>query len=74
MKKSVIQILAEKLLGIKYYANIINARGTLHSELCCFIFKTKEEARQHKLSLMANKSYQWVETVSFRSRIKHNYK
>ncbi len=55
------------ILGNRYYANIINTRGTNRCEISCFIFHTKEEAMKHKLSLDANRSFMFVETVSFRS-------
>lgn len=57
----------DHIFGRKYYANIINTRGTNRCEISCFIFHTKEEAMKHKLSLDANRSFMFVETVSFRS-------
>lgn len=56
------------LLGRKYYANIINTRGTDKCEISCFIFRTKDEARKHRDGLATTLSYQYIETVSFRSR------
>jgi hypothetical protein len=56
------------ILGNKYYANIVNTRGTNRCEISCFIFHTKEEAMKHKFSLDANRSFMFVETISFRSR------
>lgn len=58
----------DHIFGRKYYANIINTRGTSICEISCFIFHTKEEAMKHKLSLDTNRSFMFVETVSFRSR------
>lgn len=55
------------ILGNKYYANIINTRGTNRCEISCFIFRTREEAMKHKFSLDANRSFMFVETISFRS-------
>lgn len=59
------------LLGNKYYANIINTRGTSKCEISCFIFHTKEEALKHKFSLDTTRSFMFIETVSFRSRKKY---
>lgn len=59
------------ILGNRYYANIINTRGTNRCEISCFIFHTKEEAEQHKHSLYDNRSFMFVETISFRSRKKY---
>lgn len=59
------------LLGRKYYANIINTKGTGKCEISCFIFRSRAEADKHRDALASNMSYKFVETVSFRSR--HNY-
>jgi hypothetical protein len=59
------------ILGYKYYANIINTRGTSKCEISCFIFHTKEEAMKHKLTLDTTRSFMFIETVSFRSRKKY---
>lgn len=59
------------VLGRKYYANIINTKGTGKCEISCFIFRSKEEANKHRDALATNMSYKFIETVSFRSR--HNY-
>ena len=56
------------ILGNKYYANIVNTRGTNRCEISCFIFHTKQEAERHKQSLYDNRSFMFVETISFRSR------
>ncbi len=57
----------DHIFGRKYYANIINTRGTSRCEISCFIFRTREEAMEHKLSLDKTRSFMFVETVSFRS-------
>lgn len=67
----VIQRILDLLFGQKYYANIINTRGTFKYEISCFIFRTREQAEQHRLSLADNRSFMYIETVSFRSR--HEY-
>ena len=72
MKQSVISKIVAFILGNKYYANIINTRGTNKCELCCFIFNTREQADAHRLSVDdATKSFMHVETISFRSRNKY---
>ena len=56
------------LLGRRYWANVINVRGTDKCELCCFIFRTSAEADEHRRTVDGTASFMWVETVSFRSR------
>lgn len=56
------------LFGRKYYANIINTKGTHKCEISSFIFLSKAQAEAHRRSLEDNLSYKHVETVSFRSR------
>lgn len=65
---TVLTEIAAFLFGRKYYANIVNTRGTLKCELSSFIFRTKEEADNHRAALDSNLSYRFVETISFRSR------
>ncbi len=66
--KSLLSVIVEFLLGKKYYAVIINTRGTRRCEISSIIFPTREAAEKHKNELSATASYQWVETISFRSR------
>lgn len=63
-KKTII----EAIFGRRYWANIINTRGTDKCEISCFIFRTREEAREHQYGLSGNRSFMYIETVSFRSR------
>lgn len=56
------------ILGRKYYANIIHTRGTNKCEVSSFIFLNKRDADAHRVNLENNRSYKYVETVSFRSR------
>ena len=58
----------EKLFGRRYWANVINTRGTDKCELCCFIFRTRAEADEHRRTIDGTVSFMYVETVSFRSR------
>lgn len=69
MNYSVLQAIVAFIFGHKYYANIVNTRGTDRFEVASFIFLTKEEAIRHRRSLDTTRSYQYVETVSFRSRM-----
>lgn len=71
MNTTVLTEILAFLFGRKYYANIINTRGTDRYEVCCYIFHTKEEARRHRDTLNTTASFQFIETVSFRSR--HDY-
>lgn len=56
------------IFGRRYYANIINTKGTGKCEISCFIFPCKQEAYKHRDALEDNMSYKYIETVSFRSR------
>lgn len=60
--------IAAFVLGRRYYANVVATRGTTRRELCCHIFRTREEADRHRLGLEETLSFRYVETVSFRSR------
>lgn len=68
MKESVLQAIIAFVFGHKYYANIVNTRGTDKCELTSFIFRTKEEAEKHRRQVESTMSFAYVETVSFRSR------
>ncbi len=68
MSNSVISVIIEFLIGKKYYANIINVIGTDGCQLCSFIFESPSDAEAHRREISSTRSYQWVETVSFRSR------
>lgn len=57
------------LFGRKYYANIINTKGTKRCEISSYIFLSKKDARRHRKDLENNLTYKDIETVSFRSRI-----
>lgn len=56
------------IFGRKYYATIINTRGTDKCEICSFIHRTKAEAEKHKNDIHSTMSYLYIETISFRSR------
>lgn len=59
-------------IGHKYYANIVNTRGTGITEIASFIFASQEEAGKHRAQIEKTRSFMFVETISFRSF--RNYK
>lgn len=67
METTVIKEIINFLFGKRYYANIILTRGTTDTQICSYIFKTKEEANQHKQNLQNTASFQHIETITFRS-------
>lgn len=67
-KETVLQAIVAHLFGHKYYANIINTRGTNKCEVTSFIHRSKEEAEQHRREIETTRSFIYVETISFRSR------
>lgn len=71
MNSTVLKEIIAFFFGRKYYANIINTRGTAKCEICSFIFHTKEDAEKHRRALEGTMSYTYIETISFRSR--HEY-
>lgn len=60
-----------RIFGHKYYANVINTRGTDRLELSCFIFRSKEEAEEHRRTIDGTRTFLYVETISFRSRLRY---
>lgn len=69
MNYSVLQAIAAFLFGHKYYANIVNTRGAERYEIASYIFPSKYEADQHRLRIeQQTRSFEFIETVSFRSR------
>ena len=68
MKETLLQKIIAHIFGRKYYANIINTRGTARCELTCFIFNTPEQAFKHRKVIETGMSFMHVETISFRSR------
>lgn len=66
--KTVLSAIVEFLLGKKYYANIINSVGTGNCEISSFIFDNRQDAEKHRQEINSTRSYQWVETISFRTR------
>ena len=62
------QKIVEHLLGRKYWANIVRRDGTAINELCCYIFTNEAQARTHRDNLKYNATFDYVETITFRSR------
>ena len=56
------------LFGRKYYANIINVKGTGKYEMTSYIFSNKEDAKRHEERVKTTLSFIFVETISFRSK------
>ena len=54
-----------------YYINIVNTKGTNFCQATSHIFKTKQEAEKHKEELIFNASFQFIETIKFKT--KRNY-
>ena len=68
MNETVLQAIIAHIFGHKYYVNIVNTKGTDRCETTSYIHPTREAAEQHKREIDATASFQWIETVSFRSR------
>ena len=66
-QETIIQRIIAHILGHKYYAAVINTRGTKILEISSRIFHTREAAEAYRESLACNASYMHVETISFRS-------
>lgn len=64
---SVLEKIVDFIFGHRYYANIINTRGTDKCEVCSYIFRTREQAEQHRKTIDSTLSFLYIETVSFRS-------
>ena len=64
---NLIQQIINHIFGRKYYANIVFTRGTTECHISSFIFRSREEARKHMVVLQSNLSYEYIETISFRS-------
>lgn len=67
-KETVLQSIIAHIFGHKYYANIINTRGTEKCEVSSFIHRSKEEAEKHRRDIESTRTFLYIETISFRSR------
>lgn len=63
-----IKLIIEYLFGKKYYANVVNRLGTEELMLSSYIFRTKEEAKEHRRELLHNKSFSYYCTITFRTK------
>ncbi len=68
MNTTVLKEIIAFILGRKYYANIIATKGTTRQEICSYIFATRQAAERHKRDIETTLSFQFIETISFRSR------
>ena len=68
MDSTVLKEVIAFLFGRKYYANIIATKGTTRQEICSYIFATRQAAERHKRDIETTLSFQFIETISFRSR------
>lgn len=66
-KETVFQAIIAHIFGHKYYANIINVRGTEQCEITSFIHRSKEDAEKHRRDIESTRSFLYIETISFRS-------
>lgn len=66
-KETVLQSIIAHIFGHKYYANIINTRGTDRVEMTSYIHRSREDAERHRLEIESTRSFLYVETISFRS-------
>jgi len=60
--------LLDYLFGPRYWANIVRTRGTDRVEICSYIFRTRADARAHQTTLESLRSYDYLATISFRTR------
>ena len=67
-RKTLLSLIADFLFGAKYYANIVQMRGTSRVDISSYVFSTYEEAMEHRREVEGTASYGYVETISFRSR------
>lgn len=68
ISETVIERIVAFIFGHRYYANIVRQEGTCEPMICSFIFGSMDDAERHRRELLTNRSYRYMETVSFRSR------
>lgn len=57
------------LFGKKYYAVVVGTRGTTKQDICSYIFADKKSAEKHRTEIeLNNRSFQFVDIISFRSK------
>lgn len=67
-QETVLQSIIAHIFGHKYYANIVNTRGTDRCEISSFIHRSREAAERHRLEIESTRTFLHIETISFRSR------
>lgn len=65
---NLLSLILDHLLGRRYWLNIVYHVGTKRCEVSSFIFTRREEARAHQQRLQDNRSFRFIQTISFRSR------
>lgn len=68
METTVLKEIVAFLVGRKYYANIVATKGTAEMQICSYIFRNKADAEKHRDEIFSTLSFQYIETISFRSR------
>lgn len=63
-----LSLIIEHLFGRRYYANIVYHIGSRRCDISSYIFTTIEEAREHRDRLKDNRSFRFIQTISFRSK------
>lgn len=60
--------LLEQIIGRKYYVIIVGERGSDRYDMASQIHISRESAEAHRRRIDATRTYQYITTVSFRSR------
>jgi hypothetical protein len=68
MNTTVLTEIIAFIFGRKYYANIIATKGVAKQEICSYIFASRQAAQRHRREIETTLSFQFIETISFRSR------
>ena len=68
METTVLKEVIAFIFGRKYYANIVATKGTVEMQICSYIFRNKTDAKKHRDEIYSTLSFQYIETISFRSR------
>lgn len=68
MNTTVLTEIVAFIFGRKYYANIIATKGVAKQEICSYIFASRQAAQRHRREIETTLSFQFIETISFRSR------
>jgi hypothetical protein len=69
--KRCIKLMVNRIFGRKYYAVVVGERGSNRYDLTSSIHHTREEAENHRLRIEQTRSYIYVETICFRSRLQY---